>query len=210
MAVRLKNNLSIIKSRSFQRAAFFAMKTLPSKFQLESARCRYRQPTRDDAYFSYTASQQPGFTDGMLWDPPASVEELYPNFKNTLDAWNSGKAFGFTIVDRKTEAFIGRISIRHQQENQWDFGFWTHPEKQNQGYMTEAIARVMRFGFEELEADDIIAKHACWNKASGAVMMKNGMTFRRHIPKGFMKRGEWVEENELGITRSEWLARPSE
>lgn len=143
----------------------------------------------------------------MLWEPPESPEGFIPHFNNMLSAWESGEAYSFTIEDRHTSAFIGRISLRHEQGTTWNFGFYTHPEKQNQGYMTEAIGRLLTFGFEELGAKLIIAKHACWNTASAAVMMKNGMTFRRHIPQGFQKRGEWVEENELGITRTEWVQR---
>ena len=34
--------------------------------------------------------------------------------------------------------------------------------------------------------------------------MKIGMTFIEYIPKGVLKRGEWVEENRLGISRQDW------
>jgi hypothetical protein len=30
------------------------------------------------------------------------------------------------------------------------------------------------------------------------------MNFVEYIPQGFMKNGEWVEENKLGITKKEW------
>lgn len=185
---------------------FITMKTLPSTFQLVSERCRYRQPTEADIEHTFTASRYPGFNDGMTWDPPATPQELLPNLQNTIATWNQGSAFSFIIEDKETSEFIGRVSIRHAHEATWDLGFWTHPEKQNRGYMTEAVARMIAFGFEELAAEQIIARHACWNKASEAVMKKNGMTFIRHIPQGFQKGGEWVEENELGITRESWLA----
>lgn len=142
----------------------------------------------------------------MLWEPPDSPEEFIPHYNDMLAAWDTGTAYCFTIEDKRTAEFIGRISIRHEQGTTWNFGFYTHPEKQNKGYMSEAIACVMALGFEQLGAEDIIACHAIWNKASEAVMKKNGMQFRRYIPQGYQKRGQWVEENELGITRESWLA----
>ena len=74
--------------------------------------------------------------------------------------------------------------------------------------MSEAAQRIVQFGFEELRAAQIEADHAVWNKASECVLHKLGMTFREYLPHGFQKRGEWVEENRLAITREEWQARP--
>jgi RimJ/RimL family protein N-acetyltransferase len=49
-----------------------------------------------------------------------------------------------------------------------------------------------------------VACHALWNKQSETVLKKNGMSFIEYIPEGFKKKGEWIEENLLGITQSEW------
>jgi RimJ/RimL family protein N-acetyltransferase len=34
-----------------------------------------------------------------------------------------------------------------------------------------------------------------------------GMTVRRTNPRGFFKKGQWVEEDEYSITQEEWLAQ---
>ncbi|WP_309380366.1 GNAT family N-acetyltransferase [Cerasicoccus frondis] len=183
------------------------MKHFPESLILESRRCRYRIPTLDDRRHTISAAQYPGFTDGMLWEPPKHADELLPIFESMRAAWVSGEAFCFSIIDSSDDGFIGRIAIRREATPEvWNLGFWTHPERQNRGYMTEAAARLIAFGFLELDARDIIARHALWNKASEAVMRKNGMSFRQYLPQGFQKRGQWVEENELGITRESWLA----
>jgi [ribosomal protein S5]-alanine N-acetyltransferase len=63
----------------------------------------------------------------------------------------------------------------------------------------------MEFGFDRLGAIRIEASHALWNKGSQRVLEKIGMKFIEYIPQGFQKKGQWIEENKMGITKEEWL-----
>jgi [ribosomal protein S5]-alanine N-acetyltransferase len=146
----------------------------------------------------------------MLWYPPANEQELIAPYETNVRAWASDYAYCFTIEEKESNEFIGRISIRPKEGSTWDFGFWTHPEKQNRGYMTEAVSALMRFGFEDLGASRITACHAVWNRASQAVLRKAGMQFIEYIPEGFEKNGNWVPENLLCITRKEWESNQAE
>lgn len=141
----------------------------------------------------------------MLWEAPATMEELVQPLENGLRAWEAGTAYAFTIEDKKTGAFLGRISIRQtDRADVWNIGFWTHPAHQGRGIMSEAAAAVIDFGFDQLEATEFEAFHALWNKASERVLRKNGLRFVRYIEQGFRKKGEWVAENLLSIKRQDW------
>jgi len=178
---------------------------IPPSLTLTTSRCTLRSIAKEDMPHVFHASQFPGFTDGMLWEPPERVEDLREYHEQNLREWEADTAYCFTIETRDPVQFIGRIIIRKQpEEDTWDLGFWTHPEQQGRGFMTEACQAVMAFGFETLKATNIIACHALWNRASECVLKKNGMQFLKHIPQGFQKNGEWVEENLLGITREQW------
>ena len=153
----------------------------------------------------FSATRYEGFNDGMLWEPPEREEELVEPHRNSLEAWKDGRAYGFTIESKAPKDFIGRISIRKEkEEGVWNIGFWTHPLYQGQGYMSECALAVIDFGFTELKAQRIEAYYALWNKASERVLMKIGMSFIEHIPHGFLKKGRWIEENRLGISRQGW------
>ena len=65
--------------------------------------------------------------------------------------------------------------------------------------MTEAVQKIIQFGLHDLEAKEIEAFHASWNKASKRVLEKCGMIWRAHIEAGFQKRGEWVPEERYSI-----------
>ena len=164
-----------------------------------------RIPNESDISFVFSATRFNGFNDGMVWEAPKTQEELIAPLQNNKKAWEAGKGYTFTITEKEGAKPVGRISIRKTyQENRWNVGFWTHPESQKQGIMTETLKGILDFGFEELSATEIEACHALWNKASEKVLLRNGMKFERYLAEGFKKNGEWVEENLLVINREQW------
>lgn len=175
---------------------------------LETARLQLRLPSEADIPHVFSATRYPGFNDGMLWDPPEHTDEIAASLVRNRERWEKGEAFSFSIDDKLTSRFVGRISIRPaDQSGRWNIGFWTHPESQGRGFMTEAVGAILDFGFRQLEATAIEACYALWNKASERVLHKNGFQFERYIEQGFQKRGEWVAENLVVITVDEWLDR---
>ena len=181
-------------------------KKIPKSFTLETERFVLRIPNSSDIPHIYSATQYEGFNDGMLWEPPKDMEELVAPLKRHIKAWEKESAYCFTIVRRGTDQLVGRISIRPTSKTQvWNVGFWTHPEFQHQGIMTESLASVLGFGFEQLFAIRIEASYALWNKASEKVLKRNGMKFVEYIEQGFQKRGKWVEENLYAIDKEDWM-----
>ena len=180
---------------------------MPATKTIETPRCVLRRVSRDDIPFVFSASRHPGFCDGMRWSPPATEEELLIPYEKNASAWEQGAAYTFTIAAKVAGVRVGRIGIRRQAADIWDLGFWTHPDHQGRGYMTEAAAAVLEFGFEVLSASEIEAAHAIWNIASRRVLEKIGMTFVRHLPQGFQKDGQWVEEDLLAISTADWRKR---
>lgn len=175
---------------------------IPKSFIIETERFVLRIPTIKDFPYIFSATRSSGFNDGMLWEPPQNISDLIEPFNRGIKAWEVGKAFSFTIQKKEDPRLIGRIGIRQSDSPQvWSVGFWTHPDIQNQGVMTEVLKAIIEFGFETLGATRIEACHAIWNKASEKVLKKNKMQFVRFIEKGFMKNGAWVAENLLAIDR---------
>jgi [ribosomal protein S5]-alanine N-acetyltransferase len=179
--------------------------SIPKDFTIETARGLLRCPSEEDIPYVFSATRLAGFNDGMLWEAPANIDELYKPLQQNLLAWEAGTAFTFTITDLHTKIFLGRIGIRQSEKNIWNLGFWTHPEHQGHGYMTESALALVEFGFDQLGATRIEASHALWNKSSQRVLEKISIKFVEYVPKGFQKKGQWIEENKMGITKEEWL-----
>jgi [ribosomal protein S5]-alanine N-acetyltransferase len=81
----------------------------------------------------------------MLWEPPASLADLEQPLQNNFQGWAAGLNFTFTITDRVTQKFLGRVSIRRMTATDvmWNIGFFTHPQYQGQG--SEAVQAIVQY-----------------------------------------------------------------
>lgn len=193
-------------SDSHLASSFKMEPVIPLEFTIKTARCLLRCPSIADLPQVFSATRFAGFNDGMQWEPPATIEELDEPFREQILDREAGSTFSFTIADPVSDLLIGRIGIRKtNRADVWNIGFWTHPEHQGCGYMTEALTAIIAFGFDRLGATRIEASYALWNKASQRVLQKGGMRFIRYIPHAFRKKGYWVEANKMEITKREWL-----
>jgi len=162
--------------------------------QLKTERCILRHVREEDIPHIYSATRFKDFNEGMQWEPPAEPDELRIPLESNRRAWEEDSAYVFTIESHQG-GFVGRIAIRStDSERRWDLGFWTQPRFQGMGYMSEAVRRILKFGFDELEAEVIEASHATWNVASRRVLEKCGFVWKEHLEKGFQKRGHWISE----------------
>ena len=179
---------------------------IPKNTVLQTHNYQLRIPDASDFDFVFSATRYPGFNDGMLWDPPQNKQELIAPLERSIQKWEAGIAYNFTILS-KTHPLIrlGRVSIRKLDEpTVWDVGYWIHPEHQGKGVITEALATVLEFGFSRLGAQKVMAAYATWNKASEKVLKKNGFQFVQLIEKAFQKKKQWVSENEYELTKEDW------
>lgn len=170
--------------------------------EIFTPRCRLRHPDESDLVHIWSATRVAGFNDGMPWDPPKHIDDLTAPLERARADWRAGVHFTWTVEARSTREFLGRISIRREEGAAvWSIGFWIHPQHQGRGYATEVAAALVDFGFSRLDAECITAAHAAWNQASARVLERIGMIFVRSNPRGFVKRGAWVEEREYEIRR---------
>ncbi len=179
---------------------------LPATLTLETPRCLLRNVDASDIPFVFDASRHPGFCDHMTWSPPATAADLEAPLKNNLDAWAAGEAYTFTIFLKSGAERVGRITIRRSENEIWNIGYWTHPIHQGRGLMTETAAEILRFGFLQLGARTIEAKHVVGNAPSRRVLEKIGLRFVEHLPRGFQKNGDWLAEDRLELSRKEFEA----
>jgi hypothetical protein len=80
--------------------------------KLETNRLILQFPSLEEAPLVMSATKFEGFNDGMLWDPPETVAPIIENYHHCLKAWEKGEAYCFSLVDKETEDFIGKINSR--------------------------------------------------------------------------------------------------
>jgi [ribosomal protein S5]-alanine N-acetyltransferase len=108
-------------------------------------------------------------------------------------------------IDLRGDGLIGAIGIiPNRAHDRAEIGYWIGKPFWNKGYASEAAAAVIRFGFEELKLNKIVAVHFSRNPASGRVMQKNGMRHEGTLRQNHKKWGQYVDVEAYGILREEW------
>ena len=113
--------------------------------------------------------------------------------------------YTFGIRIKNSKAFIGGIGLKvNSRFNRAELGYWIAEPFWNNGYATEVVGAVLKFGFEELNLNKIYATHLAENTASGKVMEKNGMIKEGEL-KEHTKKGEFYKSLiQLRLTQSEY------
>jgi len=107
------------------------------------------------------------------WPFPEDEVEMYYR-ERSLPAVERGEEWHWTIrLKGEPERIIGAISLHLNREI--NRGFWIAPDWRGRGLMTEAVAEVTRFWFEDLEQPVLRTKKAVANAASRAISVREGM-----------------------------------
>ncbi len=178
--------------------------TIALDHTIATARCVLRAPSEADIPHIQSALRVPGFTDGLAFGPHETAEGLKRMLARNLDNWRSGAAFTFTIEERGSSAFVGRVLIRTTPEpGRWNLAFWIHPDQQGWGLATEAGAALLAFAFDVLGADTIEAGHVAGNIPSRRVLEKLGLREDGPVEKGLMKDGAWLPGCKMSLNKAD-------
>ena len=132
----------------------------------------------------------------------------YPYPDGAAEAWIGQHVervdwYDFAIDDGQ---LAGAIGLRLTREfERAEAGYWLGKPFWGRGYATEALAAVIRFGFEELKLHRIYAGYFSRNAASGRVMEKNGMKFEGRLRQHVRKWDEFVDIVYHAILHDEWM-----
>lgn len=118
-------------------------------------------------------------------------------------AQNTG--FSFALKLRATGEFIGGIGLTLESRfDRAEVGYWLGQPYWGRGLATEALAAVLRFGFEALLLNKIYATHHADNLASGRVMQKNGMLKEGELVQHIKRDGYYHDLWQYRLTSQEY------
>lgn len=144
---------------------------------LLTRRLRLRALTMSDDRDMYRYASDPLVSQHVLWEPHESLRQTRSTLRAALRQYRSGSPASFAIERRSDRRMIGTIGFMwiNCEHRTGEVGYSLARDCWNQGYATEALAAVLRFGFETLGLNRIEAMHEVDNPASGRVMEKCGM-----------------------------------
>lgn len=167
---------------------------------IETARLLMRPFTLDDAGDYYHAiMSDPDVQRYLPGGQPIPRERAEPMLQHFLDHWTRHQFGAWAVILKADNKLIGQCGLQYVPERPEVEVFYAFAKAcWGQGFAPEAARAALRFGFETLKLERIIALFAPDNKASERVMIKIGMesqgtlqAYNTELPCYAMKREQF-------------------
>lgn len=145
---------------------------------LQTERTILRPFAAADAEELYAYAKDPRVGPIAGWKPHGSVEESREIIATVFSAPNT-----FAVADRETGRVIGSAGFVRPHNTRADagraaeIGYALSPDYWGRGIMPEVVEELLRFGFEELELEEIWCTHYRENRRSQRVIEKTGFAY---------------------------------
>lgn len=184
------------------------MKYLGTK-TLETDRVILRKIRKGDALIAFNNWCNSDVVDKyVLWTKHSNVETTIKLYEKCIEDYNNEKTFRWIVELKESHDLVGTIDVssRFVEYGSCEIGYCYSDKYWNNGYATEVLKAVIKYLFEECEADIINAEFMNNNPASGKVMEKAGMLYEGVF------RSRVIDKNNIrndlisySITREEYF-----
>lgn len=173
---------------------------------LESTRLRLRRISSDDLEDVFAYASDPEVTRYVAWDAHKTSEDSRSFITWALERYTAGEVGPWGVVVKENGRLIGTCGyanwfVTHRRA---EIGFAIGRPYWNQGFTTEAVREVLRFGFERMKLNRIQARCEVENAPSERVMQKVGMTFEGVLRDEMFVRGRYRNLKMYSILKREW------
>lgn len=161
----------------------------------------------DDAEDVFAYASDPEVARFMIWDAHRSVSDSRNFLNDVVAGYERGNFATWGLALKENGRVLGTCGYdggwvpRHARA---EIGYALSREHWNRGLMTEAVREAVRFGFDEMRLNKVVARCFAGNEASERVMQKAGMAYegtqRQHV---FLK-GEYQDLKVYSILRDEF------
>lgn len=159
-----------------------------------------------DAEDMYDYASRPEVTKYLLWKEHKSVGYTKDYLFYIGTRYALGDFYDWAIIDRESRRMIGTCGFtRIDAANDCaEIGYVLNPDFHGKGYATEAVKKIIDFGFSELSFNRIEARFMKGNEASLRLMQRVGMTFEGYMRDLIFVKGNYRTVGISSILRSEY------
>ncbi|MBQ7455814.1 MAG: GNAT family N-acetyltransferase, partial [Clostridia bacterium] len=145
----------------------------------------------------------------VLWETHESLRHTRRVLRAALRQYRTGQPASFAIERKSDRRVIGTIGFMwiNCDHRSGEVGYSLARDCWNQGLCTEALAAVLRFGFDTLGLHRIEAQHEVDNPASGRVMEKCGMRLEGTLRGRVFNKGRFSDVRLYAILRTDPLPK---
>ena len=176
--------------------------------ELTTKRLTLRKMLVLDTEDMYAYAGRPDVTKYLTWHPHPDRAYTREYLQYLGGRYAAGMFYDWAVVYEPDFKMVGTCGFTAFDcaADSAEVGYVLNPEYWGRGIATEALERVLRFGFEELKLHRIEARFIDGNERSRKVMEHVGMSFEGIHREAMLVKGSYVNIGVCAILRSEWLA----
>lgn len=120
-----------------------------------------------------------------------------------------GQWLVLAVEERASATVIGEVLLKwtSADDRQGEVGYAFSRTYQRQGYASEAVARMLRLGFEDLELHRITAVVVDENEPSARLLRRLGFVEEGRFVEATMFKGAWTTERVFALLEDAWRRR---
>ena len=173
---------------------------------LETDRLILRGMRVSDTEDMFEYARRPSVTQYLTWNPHTDPAETREYLTYVGQRYRTGDFYDWAVVDRESGHMIGTCGFTsfNCPHDTAEIGYVLNPAYQGKGLATEAVRRVLDFGFGELGLHRIEAHFMEGNDASRRLMERVGMTFEGYARESMRIKGRFCTIGTCAILRYEY------
>ena len=165
---------------------------------LQTERLVLRKITMHDAPEVFIQRSHPIIQKYIKRVPALSVAEAKEHILKITDLEKNNKSITWAITIKGNDKLIGSICLWNIEPelNKAEVGYSLHPDYYNKGIMSEALQKVVEYGFATMQVTSIDAYTNKDNLASLALLKKNGFVRNKDFEERMPDKTE-LEYNQV-------------
>ena len=136
--------------------------------------------------------------------PDYELSETRQWLTSILPDWEDGKSYGFAIIRKSDERYLGGIGLNQIDENPVvNLGYWIRSSATGQGIATEATRALAAFGLTRLQKIRVEIIMSVENEASRKVAENAGAKYEGILRNRLLLHGRCHDAHSYSILRSD-------
>lgn len=145
------------------------------------------------------------------WEPswpnrPLLRRDFKAFYKARRKKWQLDAGYSFFFFSQDDDKLMGSVNINNVVRGVAQFaslGYWMGAPYHNQGYMSEGLARIVSYCFDDLALHKITASCIPENKPSQKVLENLGFTYEGMARRHLKIAGQWRDHKAYGLLDSD-------
>lgn len=174
---------------------------------LETERLILRKMTLEDAEDMFEYASDPDVAKYTTWDAHQSIKDSKFFLEIVVERYKNRQITDWGIVHKEEGKLIGTCGFAecHLFHSRAEIGYALSRKYWRQGYMSEAVTAIIRFGFQTMNLNRIEARCEVENIASARVMEKVGMQFEGILRQHIFTKGKYCDLKIYSILRQDFF-----